>query len=381
MVIDSLGHGGAEKQFCEVVDRLDRNLFSVFVCLTTGDPSGLKRLDQEKLSGSYVLGAGAGPGPWLMLCRAWKLSRVIHRVRPDVVHAWLWYSCVVSAAARCLVQTKAKLILALHCSLDWFESQGIGGKLRAWMAVAANHLCDLVLTLSPSMKRTLIQRWGHHKVLLEIVPNGIDLSEADCVRSDPTVRCVVRKELGWREDTLGLCFIGSLVKGKGHSFLIEALKNLKERLPKVRLVLVGGGVLQDTLRQQAQQADLSDRIVFSGYQPKPLAYLAASDAFVLPSLSEGMPMVILEAMSMGLPVVATRVGAVSDLIEDGFSGLLVPPGDSESIATAVERLRQADFREALGRQARRTAESMTIEKTTSLLSSWYRRLATMCGRE
>lgn len=115
-------------------------------------------------------------------------------------------------------------------------------------------------------------------------------------------------------------------------------------------------------------------MTFAGYQPRPLDYMAASDIFVLPSLSEGMPLVVLEAMSMGLPVVSTRVGAVPDLIEDGRSGILVPPGDPDAIATAVERLGNAPLREKLGQEARQSVSPMGIESTTALLVSCYHRL-------
>ncbi|HXH97216.1 MAG TPA: glycosyltransferase [Gaiellaceae bacterium] len=146
--------------------------------------------------------------------------------------------------------------------------------------------------------------------------------------------------------------LGRLVSQKGHDVLVQALLHL----PGVRAVIAGEGPLRDDLERLAAEVGVADRLELSGWSNDVPATLRSFDAFVLPSRLEGLPLVVLEAMLAGVPVVASDVGSVREAIDDGVSGLLVPPDDPPALAAAVQRLLQdPDLRAGIASSAREVA--------------------------
>ena len=147
-------------------------------------------------------------------------------------------------------------------------------------------------------------------------------------------RAAVRSSLGLDPDAPLLVAIGRLDPWKAHHRLLEAMALLGGE-PAPRLLLVGDGDLRADLQQQAHAAGLGQRVIFAGYRRDIPELLAASDLFVISSIKEGLPMVLLEAMGAGVPVISTSVGAIPDALEQGACGALVPPGDAGALAAAV----------------------------------------------
>lgn len=137
-----------------------------------------------------------------------------------------------------------------------------------------------------------------------------------------------------------ILFVGRLAAVKGVSVLLEAFARVAARHGEARLTLVGDGPDRRRLEAEAARLGIAAQVVFAGYrsQQEVAESLSAADVFVLPSFAEGVPVVLMEAMAARLPVVATRVGGVSELVEDGVSGVTVPPGDADSLAAALERM-------------------------------------------
>jgi glycosyltransferase involved in cell wall biosynthesis len=156
---------------------------------------------------------------------------------------------------------------------------------------------------------------------------------------------------------------GRLSPDKGFSNLIEAIASLQERAADVRLLVCGDGVDRDELELQVRRAGLSDTIVFAGFRDDLDSWMPNADLFVLPSLTEGLPNVLLEAHAGGVPVVATAVGGTPELVVDGETGFLVRPGDANDLATRMIQLLEDDeLRRRLGRAARgRVREHFTFE--------------------
>jgi glycosyltransferase involved in cell wall biosynthesis len=151
---------------------------------------------------------------------------------------------------------------------------------------------------------------------------------------------------------------------KGHRILIEAFALLRSRLPRARLAIAGDGPEEASLRRQVEALGLTGHVTFMGLRADGQQIIAALDVMVLPSFSEGMPNVLLEAFAYGTPVVATRVGGVPDMVADGRSGWLVPAGDASKLAAAISAALE-DRVEAQRRVARARsvlAESFTVEK-------------------
>lgn len=193
---------------------------------------------------------------------------------------------------------------------------------------AANHVVTTGERLRNELMRDLDLPAGH----VTSVPTGIDLS-----RYSMRDKTEARGFLGLPEEGFFVGIIATLRSWKGHRFLLDAWAGLPEG--NGRLLVVGDGPGRDNLRQQAADLGIAERIVMPGNQNDVAPWFAALDVFALPSYAnEGVPQAIMQAMAMGLPVVSTPVGSISEIVTDGETGLLVPPRDTDALRAALARL-------------------------------------------
>jgi glycosyltransferase involved in cell wall biosynthesis len=186
-----------------------------------------------------------------------------------------------------------------------------------------------------------------------VITNGTDLAR---FRPDAAARERVRRELGVPEGAVVWGTVGRLAPVKNHPLLIRAAAPLLG--PERRLVIVGGGQEAEATARVARDAGVADFVHLVGEQSDVPAYLSALDVFVLSSDSEGMPLSLTEAMGVHLPLVATRVGGVPKIIDEGETGLLVPAKDAEALRAALKRLADSpELRRAMGDRGRQVAES------------------------
>ncbi len=169
---------------------------------------------------------------------------------------------------------------------------------------------------------------------------GIDLQEFDPARYDLEARTRLRRELGVPPDAPLVGIIGNLNPLKGHTYFIQAAQWIKETVTNAKFLVVGRKLntdpgYADRMQRLAVRCGLKDDLIFAGFREDAAAMLSLLDVFVLSSIRESCPNVVLEAMAMEVPVVATDVGAVSELVLDGRTGLVVPPRDAEALAAAV----------------------------------------------
>jgi glycosyltransferase involved in cell wall biosynthesis len=255
-----------------------------------------------------------------------------------------------------------KIIKNENCNI--IESHGYKGHLIAcalskllripWVAVSHGwttedwkvrlyHSLDLVLlpfanaalTVSPQLQDTISKLRGPGK-LTRLIYNAVDQAEIHGKDGGQAVR----KSLGLDQNQILLGCFGRLSPEKGQQVLLEAFEIVSRENKKVCLVLVGDGPRRAYLEDMAKHMPSAGQVFFVGYQAAMRDYFEAIDLLVLPSLSEGLPNVVLEAMAMGVPVVATKVGAVDLAISDQDNGYLVEPGDAQALGSAiVEALR------------------------------------------
>lgn len=222
---------------------------------------------------------------------------------------------------------------------------------------------------------------------LSVIPNGIypenylksdDLNNDDLNNDD----CNLRRELGISKDAGVMLSVGRLMPVKGHSYLLSAFSKLLQRSgysnaeQNLYLVLVGDGPEAEKLRQQAEDLSIAEYVVFTGYRKDVPDFLQMADLFVLPSLMEGMPIILLEAMAAGLPILASDVGGISEVVIDGESAMLIPSADDEALADSLENLwKSPELRQQLGTQARITVMekyhfNRVVEETTQLYNKF-----------
>ena len=209
--------------------------------------------------------------------------------------------------------------------------------------------------------------------------SGIQLDKFHPVKSEEKDQIRSKWSIKKEEAVVGI--VSKLWEGKGHTVLIEAFKLLKEKIKDAKLVIVGEGYLYDELFRRVGNNGLRDSVLFTGFQMDVSEIIATFDVAVLPSFFEGMGRVILEAMAMEKPIVASRVGGIPDLIDQGINGLLVRPGDARELADALERvLSDNGLAKRLGREGRkRIKDQFSADVMVRSIEKLYRELLARKG--
>jgi glycosyltransferase involved in cell wall biosynthesis len=277
------------------------------------------------------------------------LRSLVARHRPDLVWATGYKADIIAAWAG-TVPTVATL-------RGW---TGEDPKVRffEWLDRKSLKRHSAITAVSKQLRGQAV-REGARPERVFWVPNAIDVAQLP----PPRAKADLCREIAADSSRPLVGVVGRLSPEKGHRILLEAFHQLRRRLPEAQLVVVGDGPEAVVLRQQADVLGLSCCTTFTGLRTDGQQIIGALDALVLPSFSEGMPNVVLEAFAYGTPVVATAVGGVPDML-DADSGWLLPPGDPSTLAAALEEALH-DRTEA-GRRARQAAtrlgEGFSVER-------------------
>ena len=274
----------------------------------------------------------------------------------DIVHAHFSTPPGEIAALRYTKKKKVPFILTYHG--DWQES--FGGFVRRMALFFYNkYPLDKVLSradiiISPSKHYIDESRFlGEYRDKIVVIPNGINVEDFNI----PLSKEECRGRLGLPVDGEIILFLGTLGPHKGPDILVKAMPRIIKDVPDAELVFAGEGMMRDELEMLSKKICVEKNVRFAGFveeSMKPLYYKAA-DIFALPSTmsTESFGIVNLEAMASGLPIVASRIGGVPDLVKDGENGFLVPPKDSEALAEAIiYLLENEDVREKMGQNGR-----------------------------
>jgi glycosyltransferase involved in cell wall biosynthesis len=198
-------------------------------------------------------------------------------------------------------------------------------------------MCDKMIFISqPLVDWALSEKIVLRRDKIEKIYSGIDLDRFRPVTDDEKIRIRKKWNIGHNDAVIGI--VSKLWEGKGHEVLIRAFKEIKREIKEARLVIVGEGPLDSMLHEITDTLGLTDSVLFTGFQMDVAGIISSFDVAVLPSFFEGMGRVLLEAMAMEKPVVASRVGGIPDLVKDGINGFLITPGDVKGLAEALKKL-------------------------------------------
>lgn len=263
------------------------------------------------------------PAPMLTLRRVFPLHR------PAILCTHDYKADILGRLAT--LGTRIRTVAVFH---GW-TSESLRMKAYQMLDVAALKRMDRIAAVSGAARERLI-RAGIPATRVTVILNGIDADIfAATAEVDPQQ---VRAALGLPSSARILASIGRLSREKGHGFLLEAFAAIAPDMPDVYLVLVGDGPERERLKKLAMARHISHRVVFAGFQEDVASILRAVEFLVIPSLTEGLPVVVLEAFACGRPVVATAVGGVPEVVRDGETGLLVPSGDLAGLSRAIRIL-------------------------------------------
>jgi glycosyltransferase involved in cell wall biosynthesis len=297
------------------------------------------------------------------------MGRSIRRRAPDVVETHDFKSHFLFWLLRCTGALKEPRWVAFHHGYTRMSR-----RVRMYQQLDRLSLrqADSVITLCRPFVEQLTAR-GVPSGRVVVVSNTV----APRPRPAPEELSALRASLGIAGSDTLILSVGRLSAEKGHADLIRAFRTLRTRgcRQDIRLVLVGDGGERAALAAEA--ADLGDRVLLVGHQPDPWPYFCIANLFVLPSYTEGSPLALLEAMAAGLPIVATAVGGVPELVTHATSALLVAPGDVAQLTCALSTLIEDSARaRLLGTAAQRALRSFSPEAYASRLMAVYRRVVT-----
>lgn len=260
-------------------------------------------------------------GEW-DLPSAWAVARQARRVGARVLHAHCSHSVTLGAVA---CRRVPSLLLVATRRVDFVPKTG---PFQRWKYSRP----DRWIAISRAI-RDILTRTGVAAERVRVVPSGVDPN-----RPQPGTGAKMRAEWGIGPDETLVGNIAHFADHKGQRYLVEAIPRVLAHHPRVRFVIVGEGELEADLKTRAARLALGDRLVFPGFRRDVEAVMDALDLFVLPSHLEGLGTIVLDAMMAGKPVVATHTGGVPDAVQDGETGLLVPPRDATALADALCRV-------------------------------------------
>lgn len=268
--------------------------------------------------------------------------------------------------------TPVRLVQTVHGvqeRLSGFKSLKVSayGKLNK---IASKRYFDRILAVSSDIDEKLTRIYG--RKVMRHVANAIDLDQVKAMKSPPETR----KELGIRSDELVVGAVGRMVAIKGFEIFLGVAQSVLKSLPRTRFVLVGDGPESENLKKLCSDLGISEHVVFTGFRDDILDVINALDILLMTSWHEGIPVALLEAMALGKPTVATAVGGIKEVLENGDSGLTAPAGDVVAIANHCDMLlKSPESRIAMGRRARLRVESeFSSAQQSQKLSSIYREL-------
>lgn len=326
-LIDGLGMGGAERLLVPTLKNLDQEIFTPRVCafqVRQGNPIA----DQLR---AIDIPVDFLPIPYLRdLTAIPRLYAYLKKTRADLVHTQLEFADTLGNFAAKLVRLPS--VTTLHTMLA--SDQSLKSRLHEFTELSAlRYFCDQVISVSEEARQFHLNESKTSPDHVRVIYNGIDLSayaNLDFQRE----RLALRNAFSLPPDAILLTTVAVLREPKGIQFMLEALPEIFSAYPNARYLIVGDGAYRPELEKRLANSPIKEKVIFAGQRSDIPQILAASDLFVLPTLTEALPTVLAEAMAARLPIVASRVGGVPEMLADGVNGRLVAPGSPVELTKA-----------------------------------------------
>jgi glycosyltransferase involved in cell wall biosynthesis len=346
------GNGGAQESYTGLLLRLDRSRYDVRA-LSLSAGSAVQRL---RALGVAVDVIDASDDELAIR----ELAAWLRREEIDLVHAHMYRAEVIG--------TRAAAAAGVPVIAATVHSSRVRSPEDVAQLVSLTPMMDRLIVPSDSIAHK-VRCEGRESARFAVIPNGVDLSRF----AGPTPRSTVRADFGIPADAPLVGVVARLEAEKGHRHLLDAWPSILRRAPDAWLLLVGEGSEADALRAQAAELGIGDRVVLTGRREDISALTAELSVAVLPSLREAQGISILEAMARRVPVVASSVGGIPEVITSGVDGILVPPADPDALGTAIgDLLGGPRLRRRIGEAGYRTvAERFSIDAQVRRIEAIY----------
>lgn len=337
--------GGAERKLLELVNFIDRDRFDITVC-AVGISGPLKKKFEETGCDVFVYIKKHK----FDFSQIIKVAKLMKRRKIDIVMTTLFYADIIG--------TFAALIAKVPCRVSWEvsshpdESRGNTLRHKIFYRFCMKYV-DKIVAVSEGVKKFLIEERNINISRIQTIHYGIDLSKFNMIDGRSK-----RDELGFNSDDRIIGVGARLTVQKGHTYLIDAAPGILGKFPNTKFVFVGDGPLRSRLENKIKKNGLSPYFYLLGFRDDMMEIMNTFDIFVLPSLFEGLPNVILEAMACARPIIATAVDGTPEAIIDGNCGILVPPRNPQALVeSAVRLLNDPILANKMGLRARERVEN------------------------
>ncbi len=361
--------GGAQRYVYDLATGLPKEEFEAVVALGGDGPlgaklqaAGIRVIPIPSLQRDISLGK-----EWLAF---WETADIIRRERPRILHINSSKAGAFGALLGRLLLVR-KIIFTAHgwaFNEDRPSWQRFILKFIHWITVL---MADDTIAVSREVKRQM--NWPFTQKKVVVIHNGRAIAELSSRAEARRARCERAPRLLPHRHDFWSMTIAELHPVKRHEAVIEVMHRLKEAGKNIKHLIISGGQQLEALQRQVDRLELTDTVFLLGPIDEAARYLKAADVFILASRSEAMPYVIIEAMISEVPTVATAVGGIPEIIENGLSGLLVPPADNDALyKTVMEVYENPDLRDRLAAGARDRQADFTFEKTLEKTLNLYK---------
>ncbi len=340
-VITSTTFGGAERKLHSIITGLDKSRFTVAGVISLKPLGPIAGIIAESGIPVSSLNMGYIPSPFDI----GRLAEEIKKFNPDIVNAFLFRAIQFSRMAKSHKKLNFRLVSSTEVN---YRSRNL---LLRWIDKFFLTKDELTVCESQASADFMTESMNYNKKKTAVIKNGTD--PAHWIFSAKE-REETRNRLDIKKDELLILTVGRLSRQKGHIYLIDALASIKKP-HNIKCAVIGTGPYKELLERRIHSKGLKGRVMLAGAKDCIKPWLCAADIFILPSLWEGIPIALLEAMALGLPCIATSVDGVREVIDEGQNGLTCPPANPEELAQAVIRLcEDVPLRNSLALSAKKT---------------------------
>ncbi len=355
--------GGAERIVQNVINRMDSRLFKAVIL----------SLENAGIVGEELRAVGVPvyeklASGWFDFKGIRKLAKIIDEEKLDVLHTFAnpW-SMFFAVTAGFLAKQQIKVVTGIHNSS--FSEHALRKNISSMI------LCPWIphfIALTERHRKLYSKKYFVNQKKISVIYNGIDTNRFN----DSYSKEQARVSLGVPNDHFVVGIVAAFRPEKRHDIFIQAAKKLLETFADFSFVLVGDGALRPEIEKQIAKLGIGDNVLLTGNVPKPETIMAGFDAKVLCSESEVAPLTVLEAGAMAIPVIATDVGFVSELVIDGETGIIIPPNDVDALVNAILSLKNdPDKANKLGNAAReRVTNLFSLEKMVQGYADFFRNI-------
>ena len=367
-LIDGLGYGGAEQLMATLLNSFDKSRFEMRVCVLQERKSNIipEKLKQLGIPVDFVsIKRLRNP------LNIFRIITYLRKYEPNIVHTQLEFSDTLGNSA-------AKFLgIPSVSTLHTIETPTVGTRTYwrqqiRWFVL--RNFCTRIITVSEKTREHYIQLTKIPATKIVTMYNGIDLEKFRVL--DSSISNKIRSSLEIPNKSSVICTIAVLRELKGIQFMIEALPAILERIPNVFYLVIGDGDYVQQLKSLVVKQDIEERVVFVGHRTDIPELLASSDVFVLPTLGDALPTVLIEALAAEKPIIASNVGGVPEIITNEVTGILVPPADTKMLATACLRvLQNKSLAKNLAENGYQTVkQKFDVDTQVNQLSTLYQQL-------